>query len=257
MRLSRLMTNAILGFLVASLAALSVPAMAQDRSAVRHDFAMPSDGSARILLFRPSITVGAQSTGGLFEPNAEWTNEARTYLADALRQQQGSLGNRVIVMDEPVGASAQLVADYQALFSAVAQSVITYQFFVGNRLETKKRDNRDNVFDWTLGPGVAQLPGADQADYGLFIFTEDHYGSTGRKVLQVFAALGGVGVQVGRHAGYAALVDMRTGNIVWIRADNEMGGDVRTADGAQRRMGQLLEDFPGRAPVAATAAAAR
>ncbi len=198
-------------------------------------------------MFRPKITVGAQGTGGTFEPRAEWTQQARTHIDAAVAAAQSSLGNVVVRQIDAVGAEAQLVTEYQALFDGVAQSVIEYQFFKGNRLETKKRDNRNDVFDWTLGPEVSKLPGADQADYGLFILTNDHYGSTGRKIFQALAAMSiGYGVTSGLHAGYAALVDLRSGDIVWINADREMGGDVRTADGAQRRVAQLLEDFPGR-----------
>lgn len=209
---------------------------------------MPSNGQARILLLRPRIRVGAQSTGGSFEPNADWTQQARDNIGAALQQAQGGLGNRIIVQEEPVGDAAQVSADYMALFAALAGSVREFQFFRGNRLPTKLRDNRTGNFDWTLGPGVSAIPGAADADYALFISTEDHYGSTGRKILQVFAALGpGIAVRSGLHRGYAALIDLRTGHLLWLNADDQMGGDVRTPDGAQRRVQQLLEDFPGRA----------
>jgi hypothetical protein len=135
-----------------------------------------------------------------------------------------------------------------ALFSAVSSSVIQYQFFVGNRLPTKKRDNKNDVFDWSLGKGVAALPGAAEADYGLFIYNEDQFGSTGRKLLQVVAMFGpGISVKSGEHKGYAGLVDLKTGDLVWLNADGAMGGDVREADGAQKRIGQLLEGIPGTA----------
>lgn len=239
---------------VAVVAAPGTAAWAQERTAVRDGFHLDSAAPVRILLFRPSIKVGAQSTGGMFEPRAEWTDLARKQLEDALRQQQGRLGHTIVEQPDLAGDKAQLVREYQALFSAVAQSVIEYQFFVGNRLETKKRDNREDVFQWTLGPGVGDLPGADQADYVLFISTEDHYGSTGRKILQILAATTvGVGVKSGLHAGYAGLIDLRTGNLVWINADNAMGGDVREAEGAQKRMTQLLEEFPLAAPTNGTA----
>lgn len=223
----------------------SAPANAQERTAVRDGFHFEEGKPARILLFRPSIKVGAQSTGGMFEPRAEWTDQARTHIEAALRERQVTLGHMIVAQPDLPGDTAQLVREYQALFGAVAQSVIDYQFFVGNRLETKKRDNREGIFQWTLGPGVAELPGADQADYVLFITTDDHYGSTGRKILQILAATTvGVGVKSGLHAGYAGLVDLRTGDLVWINADNAMGGDVREAEGAQKRVTQLLEEFP-------------
>ena len=237
------------------LSTVATPVIAQERSGSRPGFTMPTNGQARILLLRPRIRVGAQSTGGMFEPNADWTAQARQNIAAALSQAQGSLGNRIIVQEDPVGEAAQVSADYLALFSALAGSVREFQFFPGNRLPTKLRDNRTGNFDWTLGPGVSAIPGAVDADYALFIATEDHYGSTGRKVLQVLAALGpGVAVRSGLHRGYAALIDLRTGHLLWLNADDQMGGDVRTSDGAQRRVQQLLEDFPGRPPVQAASA---
>jgi hypothetical protein len=55
----------------------------------------------------------------------------------------------------------------------------------------------------------------------------------------------GLAVQSGEHIGYAGLVDLKTGDLLWLNADGAMGGDVREPDGAQKRMRQLLEDFPG------------
>src|SRR3546814_6897749 len=49
------------------------PLQAQERSAVRAGFELPANSGKKILIFRPRISVGSQSTGGMFEPNAEWT----------------------------------------------------------------------------------------------------------------------------------------------------------------------------------------
>nr|WP_029624035.1 hypothetical protein [Sphingomonas sp. PAMC 26617] len=225
-------------------------AWAQEKSGTKAGFVLPR-GSARILLIRPTIKVGAQSTGGMFEPNADWTAQARDNIAAALAVAQTRLGNQVIVVDEPVGATAQALAEYRALFSVLADSVMRYQFFPGNRLPSKKRKG---VFDWTMGPGVAEIARGTGADYALFLFNEDQYGSTGRKVLQVFAAMAYVSVKSGEHTGMAGLVDLHSGDLVWLNADMAMGGDVRTRAGATKRVAQLLEDFPGSAaPAVATA----
>ncbi|MCP3735302.1 hypothetical protein M9979_10510 [Sphingomonas sp. RP10(2022)] len=227
-----------------------VPVQAQEKTGVKPGFTL-QPGTARIVLLRPSIRVGAQSTAGMFEPNADWTQQARENIGRALAKAQGQLGNTVVDYVEPVGADAAALAEYQALFDAVAQSVIEFQFFPGNRLPTKKRKDQ---FAWSLGADVARLPGLSGADYALFVTTEDHFGSTGRKVLQVFAALARVPVTAGVHKGFAGLVDLHTGELVWLNADLQMGGDVREADGADKRVRQLLEGFPGR-PAAATVVA--
>lgn len=237
-----------------SLLALAGPAGAQEKSATRPGFVL-KPGSARILLLRPRILVGAQSTGALFEPNADWTEQARENLGAALATIQTKLGNTVVVAPDAIGRDAARLAAYQALFATVAAAVVEYQFFAGNRLPTKKRAGQ---FDWTLGSGVADLAKDTGCDYALFIGTEDQYGSTGRKIFQFVAAMARVPVVSGSHKGHAGLVDLRTGDLLWLNADMRMGGDVREPAGAGKRMMQLLEDFPGRpiAGIAGTSSAA-
>ncbi len=100
---------------------------------------------------------------------------------------------------------------------------------------------------------MRDLPGAKDADYALFIYNKDAYGSTGRKILQVVALLGPrIAIKSGEHKGAAGLVDLKTGDLMWLNADFAIGGDVREVDGAEKRVRQLLEDFPGSAkPTAA------
>jgi hypothetical protein len=233
---------------------LCVPAMAQERTATKQGFELTPNSKKKILVFRPTVRVGAQSTGGLFEPNAQWTDDARKNLSTSLSAKQSKLGNETIFASEPVGEDAIALQEHMALFAAVADSVMQYQFFAGNRLPTKKRDNKKDVFDWSLGKTVSTLPGASDADYGLFIYNEDAFGSTGRKLLQVVALLGpGISVKSGEHKGYAGLVDLKTGDLLWLNADGAMGGDVRDAVGAEKRVAQLLEGFPGSQPIKADA----
>lgn len=226
--------------------AFNAPVTSQERSAVKQGFTLAPNSQKKILIFRPAVSVGAQSTGGIFEPNAEWTERSKVNIQAALNKLQRQLGNEVIVAPDAFGEEARNIEEHMALFAAVSRAVIEYQFFIGNRLPTKKQDNKSSIFDWSLGQGVAALPGANDADYGLFLYNKDEFGSTGRKLLQVVALLGaGVSVKSGEHVGYAGLVDLKTGDLLWLNADAEMGGDVREPDGSEKRVRQLLEDFPG------------
>jgi len=227
---------------VASLLCLSLPALGQEKTGRKEGFSL-LPGTARIILIRPQIEVGAQSTGGMNEPNADWTSQARENIAIALQEAQTKLGNVVADYSEEASGEGPLVNQYTRLFGSVASSVIEYQFFPGNRLPTKKRDKG---FNWGMGDGLSKLSSLGNADYALFINTHDQYGSTGRKVLQLVGAMGGVGVTSGVHIGHAGLVDLKTGEIVWLNADLQMGGDVRTLEGARKRVKQLLEGFPGK-----------
>ena len=227
--------------LIACALIAATPAGAQEASASKQGFFFPKDGPVRILVFRPDVRVGEQSTGGLNEPNADWTSAARANIATALDAAQVSRSNEIKAMPELDGASAKLLADYRALFRAVTDAVVSHKLFPGNRLPTKKTS-----FNWTLGPGVAKLGELGGGDYGLFLFTNDSYGSAGRKAAQVVGLLFGAYIPSGVHVGYAGLVDLKTGELVWINADVAMGGDVREAEGATKRVAQLLEDFPQR-----------
>lgn len=228
------------------------PANAQQKSGSRSGFTLKT-GTVRIVLMRPTVRVGSQSAGGVITPNADWTASAREFIAKALKANQGNLGNAVIEYDEGLSGDGPTTTQHSNLFGTVADSVIEYQFFPGNRLPTKKRKN---TFEWGVGSGLADLSSLKGADYALFINTYDGYGSTGRKMLQLFAAMGGVSVTSGVHWGHAGLIDLKTGELVWLNADRQMGGDLRTEDGAVKRVGQLLKGFPGK-PVETESAAAK
>ena len=222
-----------------------IPAIAQQRSAVREGYKPEDFLGKKVVLFRPLVSVGSQSTGGVFSANAEWTEKAKKNLTDALADYQKNSGNTLLPFPELVGDDVQKSEEFIALFGAIAYSVEQYQFFVGNRLPTKKKDNKNKIFDWSLGDSIKNLPGTEGADYALFVFDHDEYGSTGRKVLQVVAILGaGVALTSGVHGGFAGLVDLKNGNLVWLNANGRMGGDVREFAGAEKRVRELLQNVP-------------
>ncbi len=227
-----------------TLFAFIAPAQAQlnvasEKSATKKGFTFPAGSPARIILFRPDVQVGEQSTGGLDQPNADWTALARDYVVLALSSVQQTQAHKIISMPELSGKDAIVMTDYRSLFKAVADVAITHKLMPGNELPSK-----NGVFDWTLGKGAAQLGVIGGGDYGLFLYTKDSYGSSGRKALEIIGLTAGVDTIEGEHMGYAGLIDLKTGDLVWINVNVKMAGDIRTADGAKRRVGQLLRNFP-------------
>ena len=218
------------------------PAYAQfggtEATAVRDGWTFPP-GEVNILVFRPEVRVGSQAVGGMHQPRADWTETAKANIYAALREEQLARGTQFVLIDEAQEQHAELLADYSALFRTVANAAFQHKLFPGNRLPTKKRD-----FDWTLGDEASALRDMG-GDFGLFLYTYDSYGSTGRKILQILGAAAGVGlIPSGQHVGYAGLVDLRNGDLVWLNVDIQMGGDPRETNGAQKRVQQLLEEFP-------------
>jgi len=59
--------------------------IAQEKTGNKPGFNLPP-GTVRIVLMRPAIRLGAQSTDGMFEPNADWATQARENIGQALKR---------------------------------------------------------------------------------------------------------------------------------------------------------------------------
>src|SRR5947207_11776012 len=115
--------------LVAALAAsAALSACVQTRQFADVQFTPPS-GDYKLLVLRPDVTVGSLTTGGMVEPRADWTEQARTYIVQALRTQQASRGGNITVIEHRnklAGVSEQELADVERLNFAVAQSIVQH-----------------------------------------------------------------------------------------------------------------------------------
>lgn len=237
---------AVPAFLV-TVAAPSLVQAQSRQSLTKEAFAFPAEGQIRVVLFRPDVSVGEQSTGGLDQPNAGWTEQAREQLTAALGKAQAERNIELKLMPELTGENAKLMSDYRKLFKIVADSVIKHRLFALDPLPTK-----EEKFDWTLGEGASQLGTLGGGDYGLFFYTLDSYESGSRKMARLLASQMGAERPNETNMGYAGLVDLKTGDLVWINVDVKMAGDVRTLEGASLRITELLDGFPVRAGLAPT-----
>ena len=239
--------------------ALSIATPASAGAISREEFEFPAEGTVKIAVFRPDVHVGSLGVGGVDSPNAEWTAAARDNMQAAMEEQARQLNSSMVMVDDLEGEQAELLTHYRGLFEAAASSMFTH-IAQGDRLPTKTervqvegRAGGRSVtrLDWTLGEGARELKQATGADYAMFVFTHDAYGDAGRKAAQAVGMLGClvgacVLITAGVHIGYAGLVDLETGQIVWFNTDLSMGGDPREAEGAVKRVTQLMAGFPGR-----------
>ena len=211
----------------------------------------PPQGDYKLLVLRPDVEVSSLTTGGMPEPRADWTEQARKNIVDAVRSQQGTKGGQVRILDrrnQLEGVSDQEVAKVERLFYAVGQSIVLHKY-LGEYLPTK----RGKGLDWTLGEDAVRLGQKTGYDYALFMHAEDEVASRGRVALGV---LGIAGCFVGFCApniggasqlDYAGLVDLKNGEVVWfnvVLAKSEVPGidfgDLRSAQGAAQMVDRLL-----------------
>jgi hypothetical protein len=246
------------GLALALAAAASTAACVQTRQYADVQFT-PPEGNYKLLVLRPDVTVSQLTTGGMSEARADWTEQARKSIVDALRAQQAGRGGQTVVVEhrnEIPGITAQELADIERLNMAVDQSIVLHKY-LGDYLPTK----RGKGLDWTLGADAVRLGQKTGYDYALFMHAEDQVASTGRVVLGV---LGAAGCLVGFCApniggatqlDYASLVDLKTGEVVWfnvVQASSQIPGikfgELRTPQGAAQMVDRLLGRMkPGQA----------
>ena len=242
---------------LALLASVALAGCVQTRQFADVEFT-PPQGNYKLLVMRPDVSVGSVTTGGMIEPRADWTEQARANFLTALRAQQAERGGNIFIMEKREslqGVDADTIAELERLHYAVASSIALHRYS-GVYLPTK----RNKGLDWTLGEDAVALGQRTGYDYALFLYAEDSFASTGRVALQV---LGIAGCFVGFCApniggagqfGYASLVDLRTGEVVWFnvsQAGSQIAGikfgDIRTPEGAAQMVDRLLARMkPGR-----------
>jgi len=231
-------------------ATIALAGCVQTRQYANPEFT-PPQGNYKLLVLRPDVTVGSLTTGGMVEPRADWTDEARANIVAALRAQQAGRGGNVTIVEhrnELPGASEQELADVERLNFVVDESIVEHKY-LGDYLPTK----RGRGLDWTLGADAVKLGEKTGYDYALFLHAEDEVASTGRIALGVLGLAGCIvgfcapNVGGAEQLDYASLVDLKTGQVVWFNVVDAASqvpgikfGNLRTPEGAAQMVERLL-----------------
>ncbi len=198
-----------------------------------------SKNISKITVMPADVSLSILNAGGGLEPQAEWTEAAIQNINQALEVIDNERTSNFVEYKPPEENSAvyNTIVEYERLHRAIGQAIIFNKLYYP--LPTKK-----NLFDWTLGDGTVAIKEYTDADYALFIHINDSYSSGGRVLLQVAAALLGVGVGGGQQAGFATLVDLSNGNVVWFNFLQSSAGDLRTEEPALKTVKLLLDGLP-------------
>lgn len=194
------------------------------------------DDDPRIVLMPPDIRYYLLTASGLPEPNAEWTTAAQENFHNALVSYADNIGADVSTVDPDNISEAGM--KYETLHSAVGITLIQHHFGMF------KLPSKNGEFDWSLGPGVSELGERHDADYALFVYYRDYQASGGRVAFALLAAVAGVGVPMGQEVGFASLVDLKTGEIVWFNLVGAGQGELRDPEGAVSTVNLLFKDLP-------------
>jgi hypothetical protein len=201
-----------------------------------------NDSGLSILLLPLDVELTEVSAGGVHTTRADWTLAARDNLSTALKDKLQELQANITPFTLPPENSQEFndILDLQALHGAVGQAVQIHLFTQGQALPTK-----NGRLDWTLGPRASLLKERYKADYALFVHVRDSYASGGRVAYGMTVyLLFRVNVPMGEQIGFASLVDLRTGDVVWYNQLRRGGGDMRSLFMAREAAGMLLAGMP-------------
>jgi hypothetical protein len=221
--------------LVCLLAAGQAQAQTQSKNLAPGFTALPK--GAKVVVMPPDIELFSISGGGVLEPKADWTETAQKLVRGALKARETKWGATTSELTE---SDADDFAEISALNAAISQSIAFHHMTGGNlALPTKA-----GLLDWSMAEAITPVQVKSQADYALFIWIRDSYASAERKAAFIAMAAFGVGIPLGAQIGYASLVDLRTGRIVWFNRMGRASGDLREPGPAAESLDLLLTQFP-------------
>lgn len=231
------------GVAVALMFATTLAAQAQQSRNLAPGFTtLPKE--AKVVFAPLDVELFSISAGGLTEPKADWTEAAKRHMKTALQGRARAMNLGWTEIDDK---TADEHAELLNLHNAVAEAIATHHVAFP-RLPTK-----EDRLEWSFGDTLRPLQQATGARYGLFTFVRDSYATAERKAMMGVVAVlsvvatGGASVVVlsgGSQAGYATLVDLETGQVLWFNRLLSATGDMREAAPASESVDALLAGFP-------------
>ena len=223
------------GLLLLAAFAFAGLAQAQSRNLAPGFNTLPNGST--VVIMTTDIELFSISGGGVIEPKADWTEAASKHFKAALIAKKQALGLTTTELSEK---DADELAEINTLHAAVARAISMHHFGTSSfNLPTKQ-----GKLDWSLGDAVRAIKQKTGANYALFSWIRDSYASSERVATMVVLALLGIGVGGGTQLGYASLVDLDTGQVLWFNRLLRSSGDLREAGKATETLNALLDNFP-------------
>ena len=197
-----------------------------------------------------SIKFFKLTAGGVPEQMDEWDAQSDALFKTAFMDKLDPSPKMKIKILEENSLTPDLkdfLNEQAGLYRAISESIIMHTYFDGMTFPLKLKN-----FDYTLGPKLSQISDFIPSDTLLFISGTRTYWTGGRVFLGVCGALLGAATGVMVLPGSvpdwvsAALVDSKTGNVVWFRymgMPNCSIGDLRDKEIIFQSVDYLFKDF--------------
>lgn len=207
------------------------------------------NGEKTVSVVPVSIKFYKLTAGGVPEQMDEWDIQSDALFKTAIMEKLDSSRKiKIKILDEDtLNSDLKTFLDEQTgLYRAVSQSIIAHTYMEGNIFPLKLKN-----FDYTLGPQLNRINDFIPCDTILFISGTTTYWTGGRVFLGVCGALLGAATGIVVLPGdvpdwvSAALVDSKTGDIIWFRymgAPNCQIGDLRDKKTVSKTVNYLFRE---------------
>ena len=233
---------------VALACAIATPGAAAIDANTRVHWRLAEPGQAqtprKVLLLDPRIEVHELSAGGVTQKVPQLTREASDHFERARR---GVLATRADVVAVSMPALAETEQD--ELDDTIATfNVVAGEAFAHTQPGLVGWEDRAARFDYTLGFGLPWLQARTGADVLLVTYGVDYQSTGGRKAMAVMGALVGVGLPTGFARLRCALLDLPTGDVLWLHSEGTGTGNLTDAETMRGIVEKTLATLPPLAP---------
>jgi len=167
---------------------------------------------SKLLLLPLDVSVSQLTASGNVDEDPEWCNQARERLLRYVQQEMAA---------KPVFSLNQLPELTKEEQARLDEHLALFDLVAGNAMQAvnspspvwnRKRQN----FDYSIGSGLADFKARTGADVALIVIANDYISTGGRKAMSVAAAMLGVVPVMGYASVFAGVVDLQSGDILWL-----------------------------------------
>jgi hypothetical protein len=213
------------------------------------DLASRASEIRNVLFLLSRIEVFQRDAGEMEEKMDDWSDKANKNVTDIVKTELDtkSAFSLKTFSQDAMDTKAEVELDQTlALLDAVHLSILRHVYT--NAEPAYYFPDKIYNFDYSVGDGLRTV--AAGTDAVLIITGVDHISTGGRVALQVASVLmgdvqGAITPDRGVTTLKAALVDSRSGSILWYKIAGSTGGhDLRDATSTAALVKELLRDFP-------------
>ncbi|GAB4441891.1 MAG: hypothetical protein OHK0026_08240 [Rhodocyclaceae bacterium] len=229
------------GLLIGCLALLCLPAGAQQM--IHHSLTdqPPRPLPRKMVAIPADILVREVSAGGVLERVPKWTEEASSNCTRAIREIAAERSDFELLAQPELSEEEREVLERYLATYLVVGSTAHGLTVIDDPAWAHKRKH----FDYTLGTGLAFLREKTGADAAILMVGDDVVSTGERKTLAVVGALFGVAVPLGRSILAAGVVDLATGDILWMNYSASRQYDLKDYASVRKMFDEMFRAYPG------------